>query len=137
MFFTPEMSRRARIIELWATMKFLGRNGMHEMIKGQHLRALQFADELKAAGFHILNEVVFNQVLVACDDDELTEQTLKAVQEMRVCWCGGSKWDGKKVIRISVCSWATREEDVTLSVASFIKAKKQVEQSIGKLKNQV
>ena len=127
MFFTPEMSRRARIIELWATMKFLGTGGIDEMIYGLHQRAQQFAAELTDQGFQILNKVVFNQVLVYCDSDEKTAKILKAVQALRVCWCGGSRWHGKRVIRISVCSWATTAEDVSLSVASFAKAKKMVE----------
>ncbi len=120
MLFTPEMSRRARIIELWATMKYLGKKGMDEMITGMHQRAKQFAAELSAIkGFKILNDVVFNQVLVACDTDELTNVVLQHIQEERICWVGGSTWQGKRVIRISVCSWATTEEDVTLSVKSF------------------
>jgi len=123
MFYTPEMSRRARIVELWATMKFLGKSGMDEMIYGLHQRALQFAGELAEHGFEILNDVVFNQVLVRCETDELTGKILKKIQDLRVCWCGGSRWKDKDVIRISVCSWATTPEDITLSVESFVKAR--------------
>lgn len=127
MLYTPEMSRRARAIELWATMKYLGRQGINELVYGLHERAKQFAEGLSENGFKILNEVVFNQVLVACDSDSETEETLKNLQELRQCWCGGSQWFNKKVIRISVCSWATTEEDVTRSVLSFVKARNQVE----------
>ncbi|MFZ7102500.1 MAG: pyridoxal phosphate-dependent decarboxylase family protein [Peptococcaceae bacterium] len=123
MFFTPEMSRRARIVELWATLKFLGQTGIGEMIWGMHQRALQFAEELGQNGFEILNDVVFNQVLVFCETSELTKKTLKGIQDLRVCWCGGSQWQGRDVIRISVCSWATTAKDVSLSVESFIKAR--------------
>ena len=123
MFYTPEMSRRARIIELWATMKYLGKDGIDEMVYGLHKRALQFAQELAFHNFEILNDVVFNQVLVHCDTDELTEKTLEKIQEMRVCWCGSSQWESKSVIRISVCSWATTPEDISLSVGSFVKAR--------------
>ena len=123
MFYTPEMSRRARIIELWATMKYLGKDGINEMVHGLHKRAQQFAEELEKHNFEIVNDVVFNQALVRCDTDKLTKNTLKKIQEMRVCWCGGSQWKGKNVIRISVCSWATNPEDISLSVESFIKAR--------------
>jgi len=126
MYYTPEMSRRARIIELWATMKSLGKEGISEMIYGLHERAVQFAKELKAAGFEILNDVVFNQVLVHCKDNKTTLEILREIQRLRVCWCGGSKWNGKEVIRISVCSWATTTKDVSLSVDSFIEARKIV-----------
>lgn len=125
MFYTPEMSRRARAIELWATLKYLGRSGIDEMITGLHQRAVQFSEELKNNGFEVLNDVVFNQVLVACETDDLTRQTLKNIQEARECWVGGSNWFGKAVIRISVCSWATTEEDVSRSVQSFVTAREK------------
>ncbi|MCK5097137.1 MAG: aspartate aminotransferase family protein, partial [Desulfobacteraceae bacterium] len=127
MFYTPEMSRRARIIELWATMKYLGRDGIDEMIYGLHQRAVQFAEELKSHGFEILNDVVFNQVLIHCDTDELTKKVLAKIQEMRICWCGGSQFNNKEVIRISVCSWATTSKDISISVKSFVKAKQLAE----------
>ncbi|MCK5312038.1 MAG: aspartate aminotransferase family protein [Desulfobacteraceae bacterium] len=126
MFYTPEMSRRARIIELWATMKYLGRDGIDEMVYGLHKRAVQFAEELKSHDFEILNDVVFNQVLVHCETDELTKKILGKIQEMRVCWCGGSQFNNKDVIRISVCSWATTSKDISVSVESFIKARESV-----------
>lgn len=127
MFYTPEMSRRSRIIELWAVMRYLGKNGIAQMITGLHERAVQFHHELSTIpGFKLCNDVVFNQVLVRCETDELTEKTMKRIQELRECWVGGSMWEGKKVIRISVCSWATTEEDVTRSVKSFEKALKEI-----------
>jgi glutamate/tyrosine decarboxylase-like PLP-dependent enzyme len=120
MFYTPEMSRRARVIELWATLKYLGREGLDQMISEMHERAKQFAREISGIdGYTLLNEVVFNQVLVGCVNDEMTTKAIAAIQNGSVCWVGGSTWRGKKVIRISVCSWATTEKDITLSVASF------------------
>ncbi|MEM9687320.1 MAG: aminotransferase class V-fold PLP-dependent enzyme [Bacteroidota bacterium] len=120
MFYTPEMSRRARVVELWAVLKYLGREGIDQMIYGMHENAKRFADLIgKAEGFSVLNDVVFNQVIVCCASDELTEHTLKKVQELRTCWVGGSVWFGKKVIRFSVCSWSTTEEDILRTVESF------------------
>ncbi|MEQ9414256.1 MAG: hypothetical protein RIF39_10520, partial [Cyclobacteriaceae bacterium] len=49
-------------------------------------------------------------------------QTIAKIQELRECWVGGSTWQGKKVIRISVCSWATTEVDIERSLKSFEKA---------------
>ena len=123
MLYTPEMSRRARVVELWATMKYLGKNGIDDLVTALHQRALQFANELKEAdGFEILNDVVFNQVLVRCKTDHLTQRTIERIQELNECWVGGSMWNGRKVIRISVCSWATTSDDITRSVKSFIEA---------------
>ena len=123
MLYTPEMSRRARAVELWASLKYLGRKGLDDLVYGLHERAVQFAGELKANNFEILNDVVFNQVLVSCGADELTKKTLENVQEMRECWCGGAQWFNRSVIRISVCSWATTSEDISRSVKSFVKAR--------------
>lgn len=123
MFYTPEMSRRARIIELWAVLKYLGKNGVDELILTMHLRAKQFAIAIsKIEGFYVENEIVFNQVIVRCKTDEVTEQVMYTVQELRECWLGGSSWFGKKVMRMSVCSWATTEEDIAKTVKSFQKA---------------
>lgn len=121
--FTPEMSRRARVIELWATLRSLGRRGLNDMIYGLHLRTKQFAKELKDIGFEILNDIHFNQILLCFKDGETTMSILKVVQDDGICWCGKSVWKGKDVIRISVSSWATTEEDISISAASFKRAK--------------
>lgn len=126
LFYTPEMSRRSRVIELWATMKYLGREGINEMVYGLHQRAVQFALALQELeGFQVLNEVVFNQVIVQCETDEFTQRIIERIQQLRECWVGGSSWNGRKVIRISVCSWATTEEDVRRSAASFEQAMRE------------
>jgi glutamate/tyrosine decarboxylase-like PLP-dependent enzyme len=124
MLYTPEMSRRARAVELWAALKYLGTDGVDELVYGMHERALQFAEELGAAGFAILNDVVFNQVVVSpANNDAETDKILAAIQDSGECWVGGSVWQGKKVIRVSVCSWVTSAEDVSRSVQAFIAAR--------------
>jgi glutamate/tyrosine decarboxylase-like PLP-dependent enzyme len=123
MLYTPDMSRRARAVELWATLRFLGETGVAELIEGLCERATQFAEQLAANGFRVLNEVVFNQVLVACKTREKTEATLAGIQTSGECWCGGTIWQDEPAIRISVCSWATTADDVERSVQAFIKAR--------------
>lgn len=123
MSYTPEMSRRSRIIELWATLKYLGKKGIDEMVYGLYLRTQQFACELeKIKGFSILNDVVFNQIVLCCKNNEVTEKVINEIQNDRICWVGESAWHNKKVIRISVCSWATTTDDITKSANSFKKA---------------
>jgi len=84
-----------------------------------------FADGLRDHHFRVLNDVVFNQVIVARDSPELTQATLKNIQDGGECWCGGSKWFGEPVIRISVCSWVTTEDDVRRSVQAFVDAREK------------
>lgn len=123
MLFTPEMSRRARVVELWAALKYLGKSGVDELVYGLHRRAQQFAEELAQQDFDVLNEVVFNQVLVACEDESITAATTLNIQQSGECWVGGSRWQNQQVIRVSVCSWATTATDITRSVAAFVAAR--------------
>lgn len=123
MLFVPDMSRRARAVELWATLRYLGRSGVEQLVDGLCERAAQFAEGLASHGFRVLNEVVFNQVLVACDTPARTQGTLAQVQDGGVCWCGGTVWAGEPAIRISVSSWATTVEDVDLCVREFVRAR--------------
>ena len=123
MHYTPEMSRRARAVELWATLKSLGKEGVAELVDRLCDHARRFSADLHAHGFRILNDVVFNQVLAACDTPEHTRVTLEKIQKSGECWCGGAIWNGEPVIRISVCSWATTRADVERSVAAFVHAR--------------
>ncbi len=126
MLYTPEMSRRARSIELWAILKYLGRNGIGELVDSLCDHAIYFADELQKNGFTILNEVVFNQILIYCETDEKTRCTLKNIQSSGKCWCGGAIWNNKPVIRISVCSWQTTKQDIDDCVKTFIKCRDNI-----------
>ncbi len=122
MLYTPEMSRRARLVELWAALKYLGKSGIDELVYGLHQRALQFAEELQAADFEVLNEVVFNQVLVKVGNSDKTARIIDHIQQSGECWVGGAQWQDQPVIRISVCSWVTTRADVSRSVAAFREA---------------
>ncbi len=130
MLYTPEMSRRARGIELWAALKSLGRAGVDQLVAQLCQGARQFSAELEAAGFRILNDVVFNQTLVACETPALTARALAELQASGECWCSGTEWRGEGAIRISLCSWVTTEADVSRSVAAFIKARERARAAI-------
>lgn len=132
MLYTPEMSRRARAVDLWATLKALGRSGVEALVDRLCEHAQRFGTQLRARGFRVLNDVVFNQVLVACANADLTKETLRRVQESGECWCGGAVWEGEPVIRISVCSWATTTEDVDRSVAAFVDARERASRELGR-----
>lgn len=126
LFYTPELSKRARAIELWATIKYLGREGIDTLVSSLHLRAKQLAKGLEEIGFQIVNDPVFSQVLVATDNDEETKQILAFLQNSGECWLGSSSWQGKTVMRVSICSWATTEEDINRTVRLFGTAKRTI-----------
>jgi len=119
--YVPELSRRARGIEVWAALKSLGRSGLAGLIERNCRCAQRFADGLAAAGFEILNEVVLNQVLVSFGAPELTARVISAIQEDGTCWCGGTVWQGRSAMRISVSSWATTEADVDRSLEAILR----------------
>ena len=125
MLYTPEMSRRTRAIDLWAALRFLGRSGVATLVEGLHARAQQFETELKQAGFTVLNDVVFNQVLMDVGDDMETDAFVARVRASGEAWIGPSRWFDRPVVRISVCSWATTPADVTRAVAAFSAARDQ------------
>ena len=119
--FTPELSRRARGVEVWAALRSLGRAGLTEMIERNCAQARRFADKLSAAGFEILNDVVLNQVLVSFGDAEKTKRVIQGIQDEGTCWAGITVWQGRTAMRISVSSWATTDADVDRSVAAMLK----------------
>ena len=122
--FTPELSRRARGVEVWAALRALGRSGVAEMVERTCRHARRFAEGLRKAGFEVLNDVVLNQVLVSFGDAAATERAIAAIQADGTCWCGGTVWQGRTAMRISVPSWATTDEDVEKSLAAMIRAGK-------------
>jgi len=119
MHHTPESSRRARGVELWATLKSLGGTGLRELVERTCAHAQRFAKGLQGAGFEVLNDVVINQVLVSFGSPEVTREVIRRIQEDGTCWCGGSVWQGKTAMRISVSSWATTEADVDRSLEAI------------------
>ena len=120
--YTPELSRRARGVEIWAALRSLGRTGLSDLIERTCRLAGRFAIELQRGGCEILNEVVLNQVLVSFGDAARTTKMIERVQKDGTCWCGSTEWQGRTAMRISVSSWATQDEDVDRSVAAILRA---------------
>jgi glutamate/tyrosine decarboxylase-like PLP-dependent enzyme len=119
--FTPELSRRARGVEVWTALRTLGAAGVAEMIERNCRQARRFAAGLRAAGFAILNDVVLNQVLASFGDAARTREVIAAIQQEGTCWCGVTVWQGRTAMRISVCSWATTDADVERSLQAMIR----------------
>jgi len=119
--YTPEMSRRARGVEVWAALRSLGRAGLADLVERTCGHATRFAEGLRAAGYRVLNEVVLNQVLVSFGDAETTRQVIAGIQADGTCWCGGTVWQGQVAMRISVSSWATTASDVERSLDAMLR----------------
>jgi glutamate/tyrosine decarboxylase-like PLP-dependent enzyme len=110
---TPESSRRARGVAVWAAIRELGRTGVAELVERCCELARRFAARLDAAeGVSVVNDVVLNQVLVSFGDDTRTDEVVRRVQDDGTCWVGATTWRGKRLMRISVSGWSTTADDV-------------------------
>jgi glutamate/tyrosine decarboxylase-like PLP-dependent enzyme len=112
-----DFSRRARSIPVWAALRTLGRTGVGALVDACCARARRFAELLSVvAGVEVLNDVVLNQVLVRFGDDHTTGRVVRILQDRGVCWFGGTVWQGRAAMRISVTSWRTTDADVDIAV---------------------
>jgi glutamate/tyrosine decarboxylase-like PLP-dependent enzyme len=119
--YTPELSRRARGVDVWAAMRSLGRSGLTEMVERHCRQARRFAEGLSAAGFEILNEVALNQVLVSFGEPEMTRRVIKDIQRDGTLWAGETVWQGRTAMRISVIGWSTTDTDVEQSIEAIVR----------------
>ncbi|MCU0669191.1 MAG: pyridoxal-dependent decarboxylase [Myxococcota bacterium] len=117
----PELSRRARGVEVWAALRSLGRAGVAALVDRCCRQARRFAEGLRAAGHDVRNEVALNQVVVSFGDAAKTARVIERVQREGVCWAGPTTWRGAAGMRISVSGWATSDADVERSLASILR----------------
>jgi glutamate/tyrosine decarboxylase-like PLP-dependent enzyme len=123
--YTPELSKKARAIEIWATLRSLGKKGIADLIDRTCSHAEKFAEGLRKAGYKILNDVVVNQVIVSFGSSEITDKIISEIQKDGTCWVGGTKWNGESAMRISISSWATTDNDVERSLEAMIRIAKE------------
>ena len=116
---TPESSRRARGIDVWAALRSLGREGLANLIERNCRQARRFAEVLKRSGIDILNDVCLNQVVAYVGDSDRTAAMLQAIEADGTFWCGPTTWRGASAIRVSVSSWATTDDDIEVSAQTF------------------
>jgi glutamate/tyrosine decarboxylase-like PLP-dependent enzyme len=120
----PEWSRRGRGFAAYAAIRALGRSGIAEIVD----RCCAHADRLVTgigalAGAEIVARPIINQGLVRFlaqggNHDRQTDDMIRRIQAKGVAWFGGTTWRGMRVMRISVCNWATTERDIDEAVAS-------------------
>jgi glutamate/tyrosine decarboxylase-like PLP-dependent enzyme len=137
----PESSRRARGFSVLAALRTLGRSGLVDMIDRDCGLARRMAAGLVVGPrVRILNDVVLNQVLVRFDGpaddadgsigDARTRAVVEAVQRDGTCWLGGTVWDGRAAMRVSVSGWQTTEADVDVSVAAVLRCLESVDGAV-------
>ena len=129
--FTPDESRRARALPIYAALRTLGRGGAGEIVDRCCALAARMASLLaRDARVRILNDVVLNQVLAQFrppgGGDEsaaaLTRTVIERVQADGICWAGGTEWQGQTAMRVSISNWSTTPDDIDRSAAAILSA---------------
>jgi glutamate/tyrosine decarboxylase-like PLP-dependent enzyme len=116
---TPELSRRARGIPVWATLRALGRHGVADLVDGLAASARGLADGFAATpGLEVLNDVVFTQVCVAAENDALTLALADRLRADGVAWASPSTWHGRAIVRFSVSNRGTDATAVERTIAA-------------------
>jgi glutamate/tyrosine decarboxylase-like PLP-dependent enzyme len=118
---TPELSREGRGVTVWAALRSLGRSGVADLVERTCRYAQKFARDMRAAGFDVLNDVVLNQVLVSFGPAEVTNEVIRRIQADGTCWCGGTVWQDRTAMRLSVSSWATTAEDMAATTDAILR----------------
>lgn len=121
----PEMSRRARAIPVWATLRAYGRDGYRAMIERHLSLAQRVAAQVDAApDLERLAEVPLNIVcfrfhppgIPEADLDELNRKLGAMVLEDGRVYFGTTDYAGKVAFRPAIVNWRTQEDDVDMIV---------------------
>lgn len=116
----PELSRTVRGVELWATIRSLGRQGVEDLVDRCCEHAQKMAHALSAMGFNVLNDVVLNQVVATMDGKEhMMNDLANRVIASGDAWFGPTHWRNKDAFRISFSSWVTSDADVDKAIEAI------------------
>src|SRR5262245_23191755 len=80
-------------------------------------------------GIAVENDVTLNQAVIrfgadrpTVEGDALTRRVIEQVQADGICFAAGAQWKGHWIMRLSVSSWATTENDADRSAVAIIDA---------------
>jgi len=125
----PEMSRRARSLPVWATLRAYGRDGYRAMVERHLGLARRLAEQVDAArDLERLADVPLNVVCFryrpagVADDrlDELNRRLGHAVLDDGRVYFGTTVYDGKVAFRPAIVNWRTGTADVDLIVPTVL-----------------
>lgn len=126
---TPDWTRRARGIPVYAAIRELGRAGVAAMVERCCGHAARLAGELgRLDGAELVAPASLNQALVgfidpmpgavAADHDRFTEAVIAAINQEGTAFFSAATWQGRRVMRISVVNWRTSDRDIALTIAA-------------------
>jgi glutamate/tyrosine decarboxylase-like PLP-dependent enzyme len=126
---TPEGSRRARALAVWATLRAYGAEGYREMVERHLDVATHLARRIDAEpAFERLAEAPLNIVcfrwrppgVPEVDLDALNTELGEALLEDGRVFAGTTLFEGRVAFRPAIVNWQTREEDVDALVDVLI-----------------
>jgi glutamate/tyrosine decarboxylase-like PLP-dependent enzyme len=126
---TPESSRRARALAVWATLRAYGAEGYRAMVERHLDVAAHLARRIDAeSAFERLAEVPLNIVCFRWrppgvpeeELDSLNRELGEALLEDGRVFAGTTLFEGKVAFRPAIVNWQTRERDVDTLVDVLI-----------------
>jgi glutamate/tyrosine decarboxylase-like PLP-dependent enzyme len=128
-YWTPEGSRRARALAVWATLRAYGAEGYRAMVERHLDLAAHLARRVdREPGFERLAEVPLNIVCFRWRPPGVPEEELDALnrrlgeallEDGRVS-AGTTLFEGRVAFRPAILNWQTRDEDVDALVDVLI-----------------
>ncbi|HVP03865.1 MAG TPA: aminotransferase class V-fold PLP-dependent enzyme, partial [Solirubrobacteraceae bacterium] len=119
---TPEFSRRARAVPVYAALRSLGREGVAELVDRLCACAWRFAASLdEDDGIDVL-ATGLNQTLVGFRPGVDADDVAAALAADGTCLMTATTWRGRRCLRISVCNWKTTFDDVDRSIEAVRRA---------------
>ena len=122
---SAELSRRARAMTVWATLRAYGRNGYRQIVEqsldnAAHLaEIIAGADDMALLAPQVLNIVCFRYHPIGVPADRLDELNLAIAERILTdgrVYVGTSRWAGKVVFRPAFVNWRTTTDDAALIV---------------------
>jgi glutamate/tyrosine decarboxylase-like PLP-dependent enzyme len=126
---SPEMSRRARALTVWATLRAYGRDGYRAMVERHLELARRLAEQVDdEPDLELLEDATLNVVCfryrprdVPQDElDELNRRLGQAVLDDGRVYFGTTVYAGKVAFRPAIVNWRTRSDDVDLVVPTVL-----------------
>jgi glutamate/tyrosine decarboxylase-like PLP-dependent enzyme len=124
-FASPENSRRARALAVWATLRAYGRAGYRAMVERHVALAHRLAQRVDGASdLERLADAPLNIVCFRARPPELTDEQLDefndhlgdAVRADGRMFVGTTTYGGKVALRPAIVNWRTRAEDIDMLV---------------------
>ncbi|MFJ2650792.1 pyridoxal phosphate-dependent decarboxylase family protein [Streptomyces sp. NPDC087420] len=123
MDYRVEISQRARVLTLWATLHHLGRDGIADMIERNCEATRTLAQLLsREPGIDLLAPVTLNQALLGIGDEPTTRRIIDTLNSNGSCWVTPTTWHDQPAVRISVTNWQSGPRSAEHTAAAFLRA---------------